>query len=287
MGYYDFKLDTHVVSLDITSKSGSFGFNLASGFLNALGLSINVKKAELTMNMDVSRIFKDKTTIQGHVDGKQTGFSGNIGFSDIGLGFSHYSANPLSRMPRQGMINTLKNVSADIDAKVAAGKMDKWSTRVLKSPVKYPDKIVIQAGAESGLQAGDELEIFSMDHEWEGAPCQSRHLSALVDTTKPPIIVKVTENIWSSASYALVDIVNPNISNNKIRPGDYVRIHKLVVNGAPRKPLARSIKIGDITSGQLIVESQVIDWVPYMKMQLIPVITDPVFENRFVIYPDN
>ena len=67
-----------------------------------------------------------------------------------------------------------------------------------------------------------------------------------------------------------------------------MQIHKLVVNenGVPRKTLARSIKIGDVTSGKLIVENQEIDWIPYLKMQLAPLITDSTFAGRYVIYPE-
>ena len=155
--------------------------------------------------------------------------------------------------------------------------------------MKYPNKVVIQAGANSGLQVGDELEVFPLDHVWEGDPCSSRHLSAVVDKSKPPVILRVTDNIWSSPSYALLDIVDAGLNNFKIRPGDYVQIHKLVQpeTGTARKALARSIKIGDVTPGKLMVENQEIDWVPYLKLQITPILTDPQFDGRFVIYPED
>ena len=136
------------------------------------------------------------------------------------------------------------------------------------------------------MREGDELAVYPMDHVWEGEPCQSVHLSSLVDKSKPPVILRVTSDVWSGPSYALLDIVDPNVSNTKIRPGDYVQIYKLVPDerGAARNTLARSIKLGEVTSGKLMVENQEIDWVPYLKMQLAPVITDPVFKDRYVIY---
>ncbi|MBC7458729.1 MAG: hypothetical protein H7235_10645 [Bdellovibrionaceae bacterium] len=95
------------------------------------------------------------------------------------------------------------------------------------------------------------------------------------------------DNIWSSSSYALLVIVDPTVTNIKIRPGDYVRIHKLIVNekGESRKSLVRSIKVGSVTSGKLVVENQEINWVRYLKMQLVPVIKDFAFNGRYVIYP--
>lgn len=284
ISYYDFRIDTHLISFEMIDKKGfRFGFNLISNFMASLGLALDVKKSEMSFVMDVFQTHNYLASIEGKVDGKETGFTGKIGYNGINLGYESFSRLPVSKLTRQGLLNTLGSVSRDLDSRVASGRLNSWSTRVLKKVKNSQSKVIIQAGSESGLIPGDELAVYHMTHEWSGEPCDSEYLGWSLDSETPVTYLKVTDTIKNSTNYSIVDITDPHITNDKIELGDYVVVHKLVSSQKPRKALAQTVKIGQVTSGKFIVDNKEIDLSDYIQKQIRAVIVDPALNGKFNI----
>ena len=189
-------------------------------------------------------------------------------------------------MVQKGLVNTIKNVATDIDSRISTGRLDTWSTRVLKTSNTSANKVIIQAGANSGLKSGDELAVYHINHEWEGEPCNSRYLGWSFASDVPVATLKVTDNIKLNPNFSTVEIIDPHSTQSSIHPGDYVTVHKLVpgINNTLRSPLARSIHIGTTDAGKFLIENTEIDLASYVKLLIKPSILDSSLQGKYYIH---
>ena len=284
VNYWDQSMDINLYSYEFSSSNGvKFGFN-GLGIIDFIGLDVNVDKAKLYMRVDTANPFENENGYLASASDSDVKFGVNVNFGNIGVGFDHYSNTPVAKLTRKGLMNSVQGLKDKV-FNLAKYKRE-WSTRVLSSPLANRDKVIIQAGADAGITDGDEFQVFNINHYWKGEPCNSAYLGYEPENgwDKPVATLRATRSVDSARQFAMLTMVDPRISNQDILPGAYVR-QVPAAKGKKLKPLARSIKINSITSGDLVLkDGRKIDLTGYMKKQVSDVLADKEWKNQFYMY---
>ena len=165
----DYELRTHLLAFEMTSRNeGSFGFNLLNKFFSAFKLKFKVDKGQMTFGMDLTKPQDSQNEIvnvmgMAEYSKKELGFT--IDFGQIQAGLDHQSAVPVTTLVNRGLMNTLNEVKARLQALPL-----EWATHV--SQVNG-SKVRIPVGLLAGVRKGDEFAIYNVEAQWDGTPCQS------------------------------------------------------------------------------------------------------------------
>lgn len=263
----DFNLRTRVTSFELRSNTDvSFGFNLISGILKAIGAQFMLKHGDLDLAMKVTDPL-DETVPLAVVEGKGSYNSGKASFkldlAVVSLGFSHASQTPLVDLTRGGLESGFSNAIAKL-----ATLHSEWQNKVTK--VIDEDHLVLSVGTVAGLRAGDRFNVYNIENIWQGEPCKSDLLISQKLSTNPLVVAEV---IQVGVTAAVLRIVSRN-SAERIEPGALVEIQELKkANPKEQRALAKSVRIVSIESEPLVINNVKVNIVDYMKNQLGPIIT--------------
>lgn len=256
----EYALSTKAVAFELESDTGlSMGWDLISGFLRAIEFSFRLKTARLSLAMSLYDPLAPNRELLG-VLGKSRlwglNFKFDLGFNQIGAGFSHYSQTPLAKLSEKALSDGLDNLTETM-----SDLQDPWSTMVVAIP--NSSQVVIPVGTFAGLKVGDQFAIFNVEHVWQGEPCQSVHLFTRKTTDQA---VALGEVIQVENRAALLGVTMSGPGKTDIENGAQVEIHRLKDT---KRVLKRSLRIDKVIGAKLQFEnSQVIDIGPYLADQI-------------------
>jgi hypothetical protein len=165
------KLSGNVNAFEMVGKGGiTIGFSPTGDHAtNGIGsASLKIESAQLDLSMKAIRPLTDKVLTATNVSSKQTKTKLNlsINWGEWAANPSVFYQTPLAQVTKSALTKAVKNLGEQL-------KSEEWSTRVLA--YQY-DHVVVVAGIDVGLEAGDQLLIYNEDYYWEGEPCNSRYL---------------------------------------------------------------------------------------------------------------
>ncbi len=186
-----------------------------------LGLSVDVKKATLTMAFQAEDPLipgQILATSTPRAQRQETALSANINFGAFSIGPRAYFKSPLADVVHKAMTNGINDLKKQMD------ENSPWYAMVLKNCDKA---VLINAGSASdaGLEKGDVLEIYNVRYRWEGEVCDSRLLGTIPASGKPIAVAEV-EVVGDTLSQAR--IIEQDQEGTKIQPGARVYVRKLI-----------------------------------------------------------
>lgn len=245
-------LDTKMVAFDVTTSGGLHaGFDLISGFLKLLSIDFKAASGRMLIGMSLQDSVSPKTELVNVMgSGRSVDFGAglNIGFSQIGAGFSFNHKTPLTSLIEASLNDTYTALYYQM-----YDRQEAWNTQVVAVPSKY--EAVIPVGTYANLQVGDQFAVYNVQHLWSGSPCESDHLMTKKTTSKPAAIGTVTQVVNNAALLALKF---PDMETaQEVEQGARVEIAKL-----PGKDrwLYRLIQVRNVGGAQIAYEnSQKVD----------------------------
>jgi len=271
----DYRLDTRVVSFEITSSNGlDFGFNLLSGFLRLFGISFKTKEGRMAMTMKLADPIQPHYELMNTLGSalmKDREFKFQLGIEQFNLGFEHYSRTPVATLAERALEDTVVRMNAQI-----AGLQESWSSQVIAVPNR--NEVIIAAGSYAGVKIGDEFAIYNVEHIWKGVPCESEHLFERKTTSGPLLYGVVTDIRNIGALLSVRPTGDSRTDMPVVDQGARVEISKLV-NG--RQALSRTLEIGEVIGAEMKFDNNLtVDLTQYLREQINAV----VHRNGYVIY---
>ncbi len=259
----NYELSTNVISYELVDKFHvSFGFDLIKKFFRAFGANIELESGQMAMQMDLGDSLNPSTPLANALGGakmRKFSFGASVDLVQAAASFDYYYKTPLSELTRNSLRNTLQVVNQQLSKTQGV-----WSTTVV---ARASDQdMIIPVGTVAGLQAGDQFNIYNVQHVWTGSPCESQYIMSR----------KTTAN---AVAVGLVVDLRPGAADLQIISGD----GSLIEQGARVEPLvlqnshglARSIHIASVTSGKLDVDGKSeIDVVTYLKSEINSVVRE-------------
>jgi hypothetical protein len=277
----DLVIHPKIVSYDITSsKGGSFGFNLLTGFLKAFDLKFESKTGEIEVttslyspmsyNLEISPD-KNPALFIGDKREKATEgeFRAGIDISQFFVGLNYYWTTPFSKLTEKGLRASLAHSLEQFNS-----NPPRWKTVVADLANQYA---ILPVGLTAGLREGDEFAFYNVTYAWDGEPCTKLLMS--VPTTKEPIAKGKVIRAEANASAVELTILVPE---EKVGIGTQVEILNLVkTSSQDSRRLLRSVRIVDMapTSIPVVNSMQVIDLSQYANIQFRSLL------REFGLYP--
>ncbi len=283
-GKADFELRASVLRFEMTNgTSVSAGFNGILGLpLQALGLNVKYSRGQLDTAMTLYKTMKysELTTQSGRGEKKDVTFGLDLLAGWAG-GFAYQSQTPIYDLSQAALVDSLNKI---VSVLPRLG-LERWSTHVIDV---YPEEngFVIPVGYDAGIVPGDEFKILPVVHDWAGEPCASELRMTRVKSEEP-IVVAVAQEVRTDVSFLRITYSN----GEPVQKFDYVTISKLVSTNpkAPRTTLARSIRIGRVSSQPLrfVVDKygreEMIDLAPMVYEQLKILLRQPQYASTFYL----
>ncbi|MCC6277003.1 MAG: hypothetical protein IT289_03695, partial [Oligoflexia bacterium] len=218
-------------------------------------LNIKVSQSQMDLIMFGSDPLNQVLLASSQVGANQTNtnIGVNIDFNQFKVDPTLYFDTPLAAVSD----NAIKKVVKDLGKSM--GSLP-WIGRVIK---KIDDRtLLVNAGSLSGLQAGDEFEIYHVDHFWTGQPCQSAYLGSRREPAQPVATIKISQ-VGSITSVGLLNIPKQGI----IKRGSEVVIKKLV---GEKRNLKKKVRLGVISAKPIQLPGGVtFDLEPVINVQFI------------------
>jgi hypothetical protein len=196
----EYILDSKMIAFDVTTSGGLHaGFDLVSGFLKLLSLDFKASSGRMVIGMSLQDSISPKTelvNVMGSGRSVDFGAGVNIGFSQIGAGFSYDQKTPLTSLIESSLNDTFSALFYQVAARQQA-----WNTQVVAVPTR--NEAVIPIGTYGNVQLGDQFAIYNIQHVWSGVPCESEHLMTRKTTSKPAAIGTVTQVVNNAALLTL------------------------------------------------------------------------------------
>lgn len=272
----DYELDTHLLAFEITDKNNiGFGFNIASGFINAIGLNVSTEKGKMMAAMHLREALRPIETIvdvTGIGESSSTDFNIKLDAARLSADLGYFRQTPLYKLTEKTIAGTLKNLKAEL----STIETD-WSTRVVHI---YPTtaELIIPAGSVAGIRVGDKFKIFNVDYTWEADPCTSALLFRRKQTAQPLAILQVTQLEKNASLLSVVE----RFSDENIEEGAIVEVSSLPFAGKEksRSPLARAVRLSSFKSEKLsIADGKSVDLSLFLEEQT------SVLLNSYGFYP--
>lgn len=215
----DYSISPTLVNFQMTDSSGvTVGVNTGiSGVPVGAKLGVQYETGKLITSMRVTRPLYGASPLpdtQGLATAQKIGFDIGLSASIANLGFNQFTQTPLAKMSNDALIMNLQNVVRETT--------DPWSSQVSMS---YSDsQFEIPAGANAGIQIGDEFALYKVDYVWEGDPCQS-NLKVIRQLSNIPFATAVASQA-PAANTAVLTVVTL-MNGMKIEKHDRVVMSKL------------------------------------------------------------
>lgn len=169
------QIDGAVLGFEFASGIGiSFGYSKTISDLNSgvgVNAKVDIKTAQLDAAMSARHPLTGATLVAATASSKQTSTTINtsIDFSGFNVGPTFWFQTPLAKTTESALSQLLSQINT--------GMKDPWFTFVHDVAVKGTAQLVyINGGSEIGLKAGDEFQIYNLQHKWAGAACNSKYL---------------------------------------------------------------------------------------------------------------
>ncbi len=138
----------------------------------------------------------------------KTKISGTLKFTDnVFADYLIYKETPLADVSLKALQSVFERNLMDL------GKYQ-WRARVVKDLGN--NKALIDAGQRSGLEVGDRMNLYPVEHYWEGDACHSEYIGSLASEEE-----KVAVSVISLGDDVAV-IETPKKMNWKVKLGDEV-----------------------------------------------------------------
>lgn len=240
--YSEFELSTQVLAFEIVDTKGfNFGFNFLNGFFEALGLTIQSERGQMTMSLGLNSTVQPNLPLAhvlGQGQSKKNEFKFTLNALKLGTEFGYFKQTPLSQLAERTLSDSLSRMKSELQSRSSG-----WKSKVVFS---QQDEFVIPVGFASGVRQGDVFNIYNIDYVWEGQPCSS---SLLLDkkTTDTPIVRAVAKQV---EDHATLIVLSERLHPDQVMVGARVEAHQLV-QGRSANALARPVKISRVESGEL------------------------------------
>lgn len=178
------KIDSWVESLEL--KSELQGWVALEHFAN-FGSSAYIKKSILTMDFQANDPLIERKNIAASrptAKRKELKVKGEVKFGEISMGAGYYYSTPLAKVLNTAMNKGISKLKDQMDL-VEEGA---WYAMVKKN---CDDILYINAGEDAKLKVGDQLAIYNVLYDWEGAPCDSALRGSSKESDKPIAIVEI------------------------------------------------------------------------------------------------
>jgi hypothetical protein len=246
INYADYQLDEQIVDFEVTSTTNvNAGFNLITGILQAIGLSVQASKAQMEVSMhlyptnDPTSSLADAT---GTATATNTSFNFSIDIYDIGAGVGNSTTTPVTTLTSNTINSGLANVATALTKDALA-----WSSRVVDL-LPTQNQFIVPAGSIAGLRLGDSFNVYNIDYIWQGDPCNSTLLFQDKTTTTP---IATAQVVQIQPNAALLQVTDMN-GSAAIQLGAQVFIQNLpLASGEKSRTLLHSVIIGNTQSQPL------------------------------------
>ncbi|PIS11927.1 MAG: hypothetical protein COT73_01270 [Bdellovibrio sp. CG10_big_fil_rev_8_21_14_0_10_47_8] len=296
--YSDYTLDIDLASFEFYQNTEfKFGFH-PNGSPIAIDLGLRITSAKLFMDAHAAEGLEDGYGFDAKANSTELHINVGGGYSGINGGFEYYKKTPVYKMAHAGLMNVIENFKKEI---LPRATHQDWSTRIESAPpmgeVINPHTgeksdgthIWIQAGADADIQVGDEFDIYPITHHWQGEPCHSGYKGYTPDTMTPLVRARVEASSPPSRRFTRLKIISGGLqmTNKDLLQGDLV-VQSPPSKGKKLRPLARSIRINSITSGDLLVNAgnnvvSKVDLPLFMRKQIEDVILDKKWKDQFYL----
>jgi hypothetical protein len=236
----DYQLDSQVLAFEaIKSRKLKFGFNLLNGWIGHFGVGFKVKQALLVLRTDL-REFLKPTQGFAPAEGESPLLEKELNFEiDIGrisAGTDAYNKTPFYDMMKRALRDSLERTMNQ------ARKVDPlWSSVIVDEALQ--DQYVIPAGANAGIQVGDEFAVYNVKHLWSEGPCTSEYRMRQNTTTSAIATLVVEDSFQLAPNSAILSIKERHLPD-EIELGAYVYLKKLA--GSRTTSLKKSVIIRDL-----------------------------------------
>jgi hypothetical protein len=254
----DYELSTDIVSFHMTDSRGlRVGVKAPiSGVPVGIDLGVTYSTGDLNTAMHLTRPLYGPDSVAdkpGNGTNKQISFSADFGIQIVNLGFSYLKATPIGKLIESALVKNLQNLFADI--------RDPWSTHI--SEIYGASDIEIPVGTSSGIQVGDEFDVYDVSYRWHGEPCESTlsvvrrnspdPVATLVATqaSSPTTTILAVKNLHGSlplAKYQQVILAKQFIHHKQTCEKDrWTGKQKCKIEPIPRAALKRSVRLGGVS----------------------------------------
>ncbi len=237
----DFQLDSQIIFLEVTNARGlKFGFNLLTQWLKLFEVKMEIKESTLALTTDVREFLRPDEALspaegKDVYSEKESGFSFNLG--QIAVGVHSFKMTPLYEVLKRALGKSLSSSLNQIR------KVDPlWSSIILEEPTE--NHFIIPAGANAGIQIGDEFEVYNVVHSWKKVPCASEYRMKY-HTTKTPLAILRVEDQFALAPNSAILTLKEQLNPELIEVGAYIYVKQLAANRSPQS-LKRSAVLREI-----------------------------------------
>jgi hypothetical protein len=213
----NYYINGDVTHFEFLSSLGiKFGYS-PGGDLGGISVDGNIKvdtaQMGLTLGAYAPRSTNYKAIASALSNETKTKINANINFKGFEIGPEYYFQTPLEKVGRMAVEKALTKLKT----KIMDSNDYVWEAQVLK------DKdvaIIINAGKNAGLQAGDVLEIYNQIYEWEDntRPCASPLLYHVDQRPGTPtaIITLAEGQVYDNYAVSTAQIQRPNFERAAI-----------------------------------------------------------------------
>lgn len=272
----DYQLEAQVTAFEVTKdKNTKFGFNGLLKWLN-FEASFKVKHSTLSVRTDVREFLKPfdplgSANASRELKEKESGFQFELW--KISAGHSSYSKTPFYDLMKRTLNDSFSQTAQKLREVESL-----WKTAIVAIP--SATDYIIPAGANAGIQVGDEFAVFNVRHYWAGVPCESKYIYGDLTTDTAIAILQVKSGIDLHPNAALLTI-KERLRDDDIEEGAVILVQRLV-NGRKPNSLKRSVAIREVMPFKVIYtqnnsEEISVDFTKYLKDAIDPIVSEKNF----------
>ncbi len=179
------KIGGSIRSFEFKSKGGlDFGLGPGSDLGYIPRAAISVTTAALNLGLEVEDAINGTILAASEASSNQTKTKINLklDFGSFSLGPSFYFESPLADVTHRALSKVINDLTAQLDD-------EPWTSRVIE---RHDTHLVILGGRRSGIQVGDQFEIYNESHHWRGEPCNSDYLGGVPTTQEPVAVIEIS-----------------------------------------------------------------------------------------------
>lgn len=236
----DYQLDSGVTEFEVFSSNDvRFGFNLLTGLLLHFDLNFSVKKALLVVQTDLREYLKPTEGFApGEGQSQHTENDRRFGFNiqKVSAEIGHYYKTPFNDLMKLALSKAIQET-----LKQAKMVDPLWSTVIIREALT--EQYLIPAGANAGIQVGDEFDVYNVKHFWRESPCTSEYQMRQHTTESPIATLIIEDNFRLAPNSAILSIKDRHLPD-EIEAGAYLYIKKL--SGDRPTSLKKSVTLRNI-----------------------------------------